>query len=259
MLARYEPPGTSRGKGFRLLSRTMRNAVFLAFVTNFCTPSFAKDAPATDAERKAAMQIYHDCQMEKANLIDDGVSDALTVGNAVASACLPEMNQMADVLSQGENRRVRSMLVDRLASQAGQRASTIVMLERNRRQNAGRVSPTLHESSPPRQQSAYDPASSKEAAAREQLMTGAHLLDACEAVDDEWAKCSAFIRGVMTAYRAGVLRGGGKAPYCLPEQYFAFEWTGDVVDFLKSNPDFSPEPAQSAVLFALEAKYPCPS
>lgn len=229
------------------------------------TTATAREAPATEVEKEAATRAYVECKIDKAKRLDDGISDAISIGAAIASACRPEMETVAGVLAKGEKRdRVRLMLIDRLANHAVEDAAAVVLLERRKRANVDqdsteqRAAVQTSEQNAARQ-SAYIPKASREAAAREQLMTGADLNVACNAIDDEWSKCSAFIRGVMYAYRAGVLREGGRPPYCLPERFFAFEWTGDVVEFLNAHPDFADAPAQSAVIVALEAKYPCKS
>ncbi len=98
----------------------------------------ARELPATDAEEDEAGRAYIACQADKAGMLDDGYSDALTIGRAIASACRSEMENLARVLAQGSKRdRVRLLLIDRLASHAAQDASVVVLLERKRRADAG--------------------------------------------------------------------------------------------------------------------------
>lgn len=234
-----------------MLSHVLRSAVFTALAVSIATPSIAQDTSPGEADRRAAMQAYYDCRLEKANLLDDGVSDALTIGNAVAAACRVEMELMADVLSAGEGSRVRSMLISRLERRSAEDTAVIVLRQRSRRsEDARRTSPVTTARQP-------EAGSGSEVAEREQLTKGVHLKAACEAAGDEWSKCSAFIRGVMTAYAAGVIDGGGSPPYCPPERYFAYQWTTDVVDFLDSHPEMTQQPAAFAVVRALTSTYPC--
>ena len=237
------------GEGGRKIQMKLR-LIALAVWSLPLSAVSAEPLSLNDAKVNAAFEAHEKCFAEQTNALDDGISEAATIGEAVAQECKLQIVRLglaiyADTDKDATNRSVSDLLA-RSPSEAA-----LVVLRQRKQSNTGA------DSNQP--SSIYDPEPSNETAAREQLMTGAHLLGACEAVDDEWAKCSAFIRGVTTAYRAGVLRGGGKAPYCLPERYFAFEWTADIVYFLKANSDFLTESAVSAVLSALEAKYPCPS
>ncbi|MCM3420552.1 hypothetical protein [Sphingopyxis alaskensis] len=93
----------------------------------------ARESPASYAEKEAAMRAYMDCRIIRAQSLDDGISDAITIGRVVAAACQREMEQAAAVLTQGENARVRSMLTDRMSGRAAEDAATIVLLERKRK------------------------------------------------------------------------------------------------------------------------------
>ncbi|OZA21187.1 MAG: hypothetical protein B7X90_02835 [Novosphingobium sp. 17-62-19] len=98
----------------------------------------AREQPATDAEREQAGDTYIGCQIEKARRLDDGLSDAMTIGRAIAASCRTEMENLARVLAKGEKRdRVRLLVIDRLASHAAQDASVVVLLERKRRTDPG--------------------------------------------------------------------------------------------------------------------------
>lgn len=97
-----------------------------------------REQPATDAEKDEAGRTYLSCQADKAGRLDDGYSDAMTIGRAIAVSCRTEMEALAAVLAKGAKRdRVRLMLIDRLASHAAQDASVVVLLERKRRVEAG--------------------------------------------------------------------------------------------------------------------------
>lgn len=99
-----------------------------------------REQPATETEKDKAGRAYLACQADKAGRLDDGYSDAMTIGRAIAVSCRPEMETLAAVLTKGAKRdRMRLMLIDRLASHAAQDASVMVLLERKRRAEAGTV------------------------------------------------------------------------------------------------------------------------
>lgn len=101
------------------------------------TSAGAREQAATDGEKDAAGQSYIACQADKADRLDDGYSDAMTIGRAIAASCRPEMEALAAVLARGSSERMRLMLIDRLASHAPQDASVVVLLARKRRTEAG--------------------------------------------------------------------------------------------------------------------------
>ncbi|MCB2085408.1 MAG: hypothetical protein H6920_00435 [Sphingomonadaceae bacterium] len=137
--------------------------------------------------------------------------------------------------------------------------AAIVLMERKRQTPRVSEMQATNDVSDLTDREAYDPDASRAAAEREQLMSGEDLRKACSSSGSEWSACGAFIRGVITAYQAGVPRAGGEPPYCLPDRYFAFEWTHDILGFLEANPHFNDAPAVSVVLFAMEAEHPCVS
>lgn len=56
---------------------------------------------ATDAEKDAATRAFGECVQTAAPGVDDGVSDARTIGSAAATACHREANAMIDAFAAG--------------------------------------------------------------------------------------------------------------------------------------------------------------
>lgn len=55
----------------------------------------------------------------------------------------------------------------------------------------------------------------------ELLTTGRDLANACDGADDLRYRCEAFIKGVLSAYSAGIHDAGGTLPFCPPERFLA--------------------------------------
>lgn len=99
--------------------------------------AIAREAPATPEERKAAAQIYTDCHVANALKLDDGVSDAGTIGEAVALTCRPEMEEFARVMTKEQKRdRVRLMLIERMGSRAANEATLALLMVRQKMKSA---------------------------------------------------------------------------------------------------------------------------
>lgn len=228
---------------------------------SFSFSAIAREAPATAAEKDEAFRAYVACEQEKSRMLDDGYSDAMTVGGTVAFACRPEMENVAAVLAKGEKRdRVRLLLIDRLASHAAQDAATVVLLERRKRAGADRGSPeedAAVQSSPAGVESLERREATKQQVDREAMMTGADLSAACKQGGEAEVRCSAFIRGVFGAYSAGIIDAGGQPRFCLPKRYFAFEWIDDVESFVESHPALAQSVAEKVVIAAMIATHPC--
>jgi hypothetical protein len=223
-------------------------------------PAFASEAPTVDAEWKAVALEYRECQVQKARILDDGISDALTIGQIIASACRPEMEQVAAAMSRGEkNRRVLPMVIERLASHAAEDAARMVLLERKKKSDGGidlASSENTGEGVWP--ESAKSTEASGADARRRTMATGGDLADACgKAMDPDQDKCIAFIRGVIGAYRAGIVDAGGNHTFCLPDRYFAFMWKSDLETFVANNPVLATSPAEDVVIAAMTSLYPC--
>lgn len=242
-------------RGGRRWSIGFSVALIVALVIGEITAASAVELD--QAKIVAALQEQEQCFENKAAELDDRISDALTIGAAVAQECKPQTVRFglllyADGPRETTNRSVRG-LIDRSIREAA-----LTVLRRRSGEHTGLGGAlTGGAGSQSKSGDDYDPELSREAAQREQLVTGVHLKEACGATDDEYSKCSAFVRGVAYAYRAGAVRDGKKAPYCLPERYFAFQWTNDVIEFLDTNPNFASGPAESAVVWAMKTKHPC--
>ena len=57
-----------------------------------------------------AVKRIHDCFQKNAPMLDDGFSDAATVGRSLAAACRPEVLSAADTYSQGSNDYLKNMM-----------------------------------------------------------------------------------------------------------------------------------------------------
>jgi hypothetical protein len=90
--------------------------------------------PATKEEIAAAARLYEECQVDKALSLDDGISDARTVGEVIANSCRPQMESFASLMTKDQKRdRVRLMLIERMASRAVQSATETVLFVRQRK------------------------------------------------------------------------------------------------------------------------------
>lgn len=222
-----------------------------------CNAVAVAAAPVDQDKINAAFDAQDQCFNNKAAELDDGVSDAMTIATAVAEECKLEIVQLGLLIYTYGTKEANNRAVQESVNRSPREAAMTVLRRRSqaRSEVGGRLAGGGDQHSMP--EAGYDAKLSKEEAARGQLLTGAHLKDACEATDDEYSKCSAFVRGVAYAYMAGAVRDGGKEPYCLPEKYFAFQWTSDVVEFLGENPNFASGPAENAVVWAMKIKHPC--
>lgn len=93
----------------------------------------AREPEATQEEKEAAYTAYAICLRNRTAALDDGVSDAETVGRAVALGCRPEQAKIATVLSQGAKRdRVRQRTLELMQEHEGQEAAEWVLMHRRR-------------------------------------------------------------------------------------------------------------------------------
>lgn len=99
------------------------------------SPANARETGASVDEQHAVASVYLDCLAEQIVLLDDGVSDAMTVGRVVANACRSKREDVAAIMSKG-NRRVQRLLSDRLASHAPEDAATFVLQSRSEKSRA---------------------------------------------------------------------------------------------------------------------------
>ncbi len=97
----------------------------------------AREAPATNEEKKAAALAYVQCQADQAETLDDGISDAATIGTVIANKCRTLMEEYARVMTKDQKRdRVRVMLIERMAGRAVASATEHVLYQRQQKKSA---------------------------------------------------------------------------------------------------------------------------
>lgn len=112
----------------RSLSHVRHAAVFLA-IAGCATPSSAQDL---EAAKRDAGRAYIACLHTAALRLDDGRSEASSIGIGVAGACTGERHAYAMVAGRGVYQLERGMQ-ERLDNEAQDRATAIVLAERARR------------------------------------------------------------------------------------------------------------------------------
>lgn len=110
------------------LSHVRHSAVLLVLAA-CSTPAVAQDL---EAAKRDASQAYIHCLHTAAIKLDDGVSDAYSVGLGAAGACAGERLTYARVAGRGVLELERGMRV-RLEQEAHSRATSIVLAERAKR------------------------------------------------------------------------------------------------------------------------------
>lgn len=91
-----------------------------------------QDPYAPTPAASAAMGHYLQCFATEANRIDDGVSDAATIGRAIAPLCTEERIAAAKAIAEGRA-RYEAMAIAQLKNQAPEAATRVVLQERLRR------------------------------------------------------------------------------------------------------------------------------
>jgi hypothetical protein len=105
----------------------MYHAAAVAIAT-FVTATLAVAAgPASELEKGAAANAYLDCMLSQAASMDDGTSDAETIGRAIAPACRQQMGQVVAVFGQGQSGQTRDMLYRRMISEEGTTGAAAVL------------------------------------------------------------------------------------------------------------------------------------
>ncbi|MAH14837.1 MAG: hypothetical protein CMN65_03655 [Sphingomonadaceae bacterium] len=206
---------------------------------------FVSAAASADQEetslptRDEATRAHFNCQLEQARLLDDGKSDARTIGEAVANACVSTLSTVADVLSQGESKRFRRYLWEDLTQNANTEATGIVLMVRKK--EAAPANGLGVPASPP--SNTYDIPTD-----------GRTLVAFC---GERPSLCTEFAEVVITSFSSGVALSEGKLPFCLPEPYRRFELLGDLKDIANQGEDLLAMPAQDAIILSLMRRYPC--
>ena len=91
---------------------------------------------ATEQEEKAAAESEVKCFFASIERYDDGISDAATVGRAVADSCRQTILDVADVYSQGGSRNLVSMMREKFVEEAPAGAADKVLEVRAYKRNA---------------------------------------------------------------------------------------------------------------------------
>jgi hypothetical protein len=117
-----------------------RAAMAFAAITLAAFPAVARPLPATPEQKEAAFRAYTECRLARIDALDDGVSDALTIGIVVASACQNERENIAAVLTQDQKRdRVRVGVLERMNARAGSEAAALVLIRRKQKVSEGKT------------------------------------------------------------------------------------------------------------------------
>ena len=88
--------------------------------------------PASEASKKDSIRLYIECLINAARSIDDGVSDALTVGNAIRPTCEAEYKSSIMLQTQHLSPDVRARVLRDLMSDYSNQAIAAVLISRRR-------------------------------------------------------------------------------------------------------------------------------
>ena len=88
--------------------------------------------PASEDAKKDSIRLYIECLINAARRIDDGVSDALTVGNAIRPTCEAEYKASIMLQTQHLSPDVRARVLRDLMSGYPNQAVTAVLISRRR-------------------------------------------------------------------------------------------------------------------------------
>ena len=91
----------------------------------------ASAAVITQPQKEAAMQSIFDCYAKGASQLDDGRSDAATIGEAVAQICKAELQSYINLIS--ANGYEQRLMEDRLSASAPKNATAVVLKLRAKR------------------------------------------------------------------------------------------------------------------------------
>lgn len=90
--------------------------------------------PASEAEKDRANNLYISCLHDQARRADDGISDALTIGAAIAPLCRSYMESVAETATRGQRFQVYQLVYQRrLAAEANVAAAAVLTERSNRR------------------------------------------------------------------------------------------------------------------------------
>ena len=119
----------------------MKKLVIVAWLALTGCASAPPQVPmATEEEKAAAARLYVVCLAANAEDLDDGISDAGSVGAAVAAACRRERRAQIDVSTRGGMESLRLEMYDD-ADQADAVRGTRMVLDTRRRRAGTPVNP----------------------------------------------------------------------------------------------------------------------
>lgn len=201
--------------------------------------SIAQEPLPASSGRSEAIQDHFDCLVEQTKRLDDGISDAATIGAAVASACQTTLSGVVEAESQGKSRQYRRMFAEELASGAESEATRIVLTVRQKQ--------TRREA--PEQQQHTEPKSRIL-----DIDDGLSFVKVCR---ESSIRCSEFAETVIYSFSSGVSFAGQSPALCLPESYRRFELYSDMLELENEGKDLLDAPAIDAILTFLMRRYPC--
>lgn len=74
---------------------------------------------------------YLNCLHRWVKSLDDGVSDAATVGRAASNRCITERNNLVTVMMHDQNKRVRAMFAEAMVERSAQDGTETVLRYRS--------------------------------------------------------------------------------------------------------------------------------
>lgn len=104
---------------------------------------------STESEKQAASENYVGCLFDNARQLDDGRSDAATIGSAVRSACRALYLRSMAVAVQGENQRVKQGFYERAKNSDIELATSAVLRVRSNNRSVPTTRPAPAAPSPP--------------------------------------------------------------------------------------------------------------
>lgn len=103
----------------------------LVFAISACSrPDYGP--PASQVTKETATRNWLTCLYERAAQLDDGVSDARTVGRSIAPSCRDQYAYMVGLYTQGEKPTVRAIVHERLMVREIDEAADAVLRRRAR-------------------------------------------------------------------------------------------------------------------------------
>lgn len=149
------------GMAYRFVRTAPRRAIPLLVLPALagCAPdpkTYPAQAPSserlsTESEKKVARENYVGCLFDNARQLDDGRSDAATIGSAVRSACRALYLKSMAVAIQGESQRVKQGFYERVSNSNSdiEMATSAVLRVRSNNRSVPTTRPAPAAPSPP--------------------------------------------------------------------------------------------------------------